>query len=48
MDTITEAYVAVHYAEHRAAKEEVSRVREAWKRVERRIKRQWQGKKGLR
>lgn len=48
MDTITEAYVAVHYAEHQAGKEEVSRVREAWKRVESRIKHQLQGKKGSR
>jgi hypothetical protein len=32
--TITEAYVAVHYGEHDATPDEVSRVRAAWMRVE--------------
>ncbi len=31
---ITEAYVAVHYGEHEATNEEVSRVREAWRQVD--------------
>ncbi len=35
VDAITEAYVAVHYAEHEATDEEVSRVKEAWERVKR-------------
>lgn len=48
MDTITEAYIAVHYAEEQAAPEKVNRVREAWQRVEKRMRRQSQGKKGLR
>lgn len=35
VSAITEAYVAVHYAEHEATSEEVDRVREAWERVKR-------------
>ena len=36
---ITDAYVAVHYAERDVGKEAVSRVRAAWQEVEKRIKR---------
>jgi hypothetical protein len=37
---ITEAYVAVHYAERDAPSEQLSRVREAWKRVEKTLRRE--------
>ncbi len=35
---ITEAYVAVHYAEHDATDEEVGRVRQAWERIKEKVK----------
>lgn len=38
VSAITEAYVAVHYAEHDATDEEVDRVRTAWKRIEEAVK----------
>lgn len=38
VSAITEAYVAVHYAERDATEEEVGRVREAWERIKGKVK----------